>query len=174
MSSKELLAHLAAEWSSPDCAFIPEFRGGTGWSRESRADAIAMHCWPSRGLELVGFELKISRGDWLRERKQPWKADPIKQFCDRWYLVVSDASIVRDMDEIPADWGFMFPVQPGHPENQTDHVALITYKPAPKLNAVLPDKAFIAALMRRATKMTGGEVAYQPEHKRKEERVDEN
>jgi hypothetical protein len=88
MSSSELLRLLAAQWPSPDCAFIPEFRGGTGWSRESRADAIAMHCWPSMGLELVGFELKISRGDWLRERKQPWKADPIKQRSHLFFVGV--------------------------------------------------------------------------------------
>jgi hypothetical protein len=108
-----------------------------------------MHLWPSakNGLELIGYELKSSRSDWLRELK-PWnrdKATPIKQFCDRWYLVASHAAIVDDFDEIPADWGFMFP----------KNGKLVEYKPAPKLEAQPLDRAFIAALMRRATRVDG-------------------
>lgn len=108
MSSKELIQLLASQYPPPDCGFIPEFRGDTRWSRESRADAIAMHLWPSMGLELIGFDLKISRGDWLRERKQPHKADPIKQFCDKWYLLVSDLNIVKYADELPEGWGLKY------------------------------------------------------------------
>ena len=54
----KLMEALRSQWPHPTCAFIPEFRGGTGYSRESRADAIAMHLWPSEGLELIGFEVK--------------------------------------------------------------------------------------------------------------------
>jgi hypothetical protein len=146
MTSSDLLKLLASEWPSPDCAFIPEFRGGTGWSRESRADAIAMHCWPSMGLELVGFELKISRGDWLRERKQPSKAYPIKQFCDRWYLVVSDLKIVRYAEELPAGWGLQF----------AENGKIVTMIEAPKLSPCPIDRAFLASVMRRAAKWTDG------------------
>ena len=147
MKSNELLKLLSENYTAPTCAFIPEFRCGTGYSRETRADAIAMNLWPSMkdGLEIIGFELKVSRGDWLREVKNSHKASPIKQFCDRWYLVVSEASIVKDFDEIPRDWGFIFP----------KNGKLDFYKPAPKLEAVVPDKAFIAALMRRASRVDG-------------------
>jgi hypothetical protein len=108
-----------------------------------------------RGLELVGFELKISRGDWLRERKQPWKADPIKQFCDRWYLVVSDLKIVKYADELPVDWGLQF----------VENGKILTMIEAPKLVPCPIDRAFLASVMRRATKITGGAVVYPPERK---------
>ena len=142
MKSSELLEILAKSYPLPNCAFIPEFRGGTGWSRESRADALAMHCWPSRGLELIGFELKISRGDWLRERKQPHKADPIKQFCDKWYLVVSDLKIVKYAEELPPDWGLMY----------AENGEIKTMIEAKKLTPQPIDRAFLASIMRRASK----------------------
>lgn len=145
MKTEELLKLLATNWPSPSHAFIPEFRGGTGWSRESRADAIAMHLWPSEGLELHGFELKISRGDWLRERKDPYKADPIKQFCDRWYLVVSNLKIIKYADELPKGWGLMF----------AENGNILTMIEAPKLTPKPIDRAFLASVMRRATKIPG-------------------
>ena len=142
MSSSELLTLLASEWPSPNCAFIREFRGGTGFSREQRADAIAMHLWPSQDLELIGSELKISRSDWLRELKQPDKAETIKRFCDRWYLVIPDLHIVKYADELPVGWGLM------HVENGK----LRTIIEAPKLTPEPIDRLFLASLMRRATK----------------------
>lgn len=142
MTSKELLELLALEWPSPDCAFMPELRAGTGYSRDSRVDALAMHLWPSRGLELHGFELKVSRSDWLRELKNPYKADPVKQFCDKWYLVVSDLKVIKYADELPIGWGLMFA------ENGSIHTMI----EAPKLAPVSIDRAFLASIMRRVTK----------------------
>lgn len=140
MKSTELLKILEAEWPSPSCAFIAEFRGGTGWSREQRADALAMHLWPSVGLELIGFELKISRSDWLRELKNPYKAIPIKQFCDRWYLVVSDLKIVKYADELPKGWGLMY----------VENGKMRTMIEAEKLTPQPIDRPFLASLMRRS------------------------
>lgn len=145
----KLLTLLREHYPSPNNALLPEFRGGTGFSRESRADAIAMHLWPSNGLELIGFELKTSRTDWLRELKQPQKADPIKQFCDRWYLVVDDAEIVKHYPslgdtELPDDWGLMQPDYSSYPYK------LRVVKEAPKLTPQPVDRLFLASLMRRA------------------------
>ena len=144
MSKKtiQLLDLLRAKYPYPDGAFIPEFRGGTGWSVESRADAIAMHLWPSKGLELIGFELKTSRADWLRELKQPNKADPIKQFCDRWYLVTSEEYNIARREEVPEDWGYMSLRYFGKIE---------TIKEAPKLTPKPIDRYFLASLMRLAS-----------------------
>jgi hypothetical protein len=106
-----------------------------------------MHLWPSapHGLELVGFELKVSRSDWLRELRQPNKADPIKQFCDRWYVVCADAKIVKYVEELPKGWGLMF----------AEDGKLVEFIEAPKLNPLPLDRAFVAALMRRATRVDG-------------------
>ena len=145
MKSIELLELLAKQYNPPTHAFIPEFRCGTGYSRDTRADAIAMGLWPSakNGMEITGFELKISRSDWLRELKNPDKASPVKQFCDRWYLVVSDLKVITYADELPKGWGLMY----------AENGEIKTMIEAPKLQALTPDKAFIAALMRRATRV---------------------
>lgn len=149
--TEKLVELLAVHYSSDAFAFLPEFRGGTGWGRESRADAIAMDLWPSTGLELTGFELKTSRSDWLRELKQPNKADPIKQFCDRWYLVIDDASIVKyyptlgGETELPKDWGLMLPDYSSYPYK------LRIAQEAPRLKPEPIDRLFLASLMRRAS-----------------------
>lgn len=146
-----LITLLAEHYPGPNYAFLPEFRGGTGFDRTSSADAIAMHLWPSQGLELIGFELKTSRSDWLRELKQPNKADPIKQFCDRWYLVTDDPEIVRhwslepENSEVPADWGYMTLDHSSYPYK------LKARKEAPKLEPKPIDRLFLASLMRRAS-----------------------
>jgi hypothetical protein len=145
--TEKLLASLRKNWPTGRYAFISEFRGGTGWAREARADAIAMDLWPSEGLELVGFELKTSRQDWLREVKNPDKSEPIKQFCDRWYLVVDDPSIVRRYEELPNDWGFILPEYSYNYDGR-----LKTEKEAPKLNPKPIDRLFLASLMRLAAR----------------------
>jgi hypothetical protein len=65
-----------------------------------------MSLWPSRGIELYGIEVKVSRGDWLTEMKNPAKAEAIARYCNRWYLAVSDASIVLP-GELPPPWGLL-------------------------------------------------------------------
>lgn len=151
MNTKELIELLSKKYPPPVSAFIPEFRCGTGYSRDSRADAIAMDLWPSatNGLQLVGFELKVSRADWLREIKNPHKATPIKQFCDRWYVVCSDAKVVKYADELPHGWGLIFA------EDGKEGKHLHTMIEAPKLEPLPLDRAFAAALMRRATRVDG-------------------
>ncbi|UOQ58573.1 hypothetical protein MUN78_07045 [Leucobacter allii] len=53
--------------------------------------------------ELIGFEVKVSRADWLAELRNPRKAEYWRQHCHRWYLVSSDPNIVRD--DLPDGWG---------------------------------------------------------------------
>lgn len=56
--------------------------------------------------EILGFEVKVSRSDWLSELKKPEKADSLARYCDRWYLVISDPKIVKD-GELPPTWGLL-------------------------------------------------------------------
>ena len=141
--TQELVNKLRTYWPHPDKAIIFEFRGGTGWSVESRADAIAMDLWPSNGLELVGFEIKTSRQDWLKELKNPLKADPIKRFCDKWYLIVDDETICKWWEELPKDWGMMVVDYTGK---------LVVKKEAPQLESEPIDRFFLASLMRIASR----------------------
>ena len=88
-TTEELRALLRKKYAAPEYALFEEVRNGTGFSRSvtRSADALAYSLWPSRGLELHGFELKISRSDWQRELLKPAKAEALQQFCDRWWVV---------------------------------------------------------------------------------------
>lgn len=90
----------AREW-----AMFREVRNVRGFSGQVRsADAIALNLWPSRGHEIHGIEIKVSRSDWKHELSDPAKADAMAAFCDRWWLAVSDESIVQP-GELPPTWG---------------------------------------------------------------------
>lgn len=83
-------------------------RSGSGWDARRTADFIVFDTCNSRGegLAFTGHEIKVSRADWLSELKDPEKSAEFIQHCDYWYLVVSDASIVKD-GELPENWGLM-------------------------------------------------------------------
>lgn len=76
---------------------------------------------------------------WIKELKQPAKADSIARYCDFWYLVVSDEKIVQP-GELPATWGLMMPVG-GKLKVKTE---------ATKLEAEPISRKFIAGLFRAA------------------------
>jgi hypothetical protein len=126
---------------------LPQVRDGTGWKGKRTADAIAMNAWPSRGLEVHGFELKTYRGDWLRELKQPEKAESVFAFCDRWWIVtpepVSEASAIVSPSELPPTWGLITVNADGRPTANT---------PAPKLMPAPLDRTFIASILRSLQK----------------------
>lgn len=81
-------------------------RNGAGFAATRTADAIAIDTWPSKGLEIHGFEVKCSRSDWLTELKCPEKSEPFRRFCDRWWLVAASRDIVKPR-ELPDGWGLM-------------------------------------------------------------------
>lgn len=103
------------------------------------ADAVLVRCWKSRGYELHGFEIKVSRADWLRELKDPAKAEPVAKYMDRWF-VVAPTNVVK-VDELPRTWGLM--------QFRTDGKLVVAH-PAPRLSPVHVDREFMATLVRRA------------------------
>jgi hypothetical protein len=131
---------LRARYPAPAWAFLEEVRNGTGFGRVTRtADALAMSLYPSRGLLLHGFEVKVSRSDWVRELEDPDKAEEIARFCHFWWLVVGDAEIVKD-GELPATWGLL--AQAGDK---------LVHKKEPLLNkeALPPTHRFLGAILRK-------------------------
>jgi len=106
-TTKEILAILTKNYAPPAYGFLQEVRNGTGYLKSTRTcDGLAMSLYPSRGLELIGFEIKTYRSDWIKELKNPEKSDDFVNFCDKWYLVASDESIVQ-AGELPLGWGLM-------------------------------------------------------------------
>jgi hypothetical protein len=140
-SESSLSAALAMRYAAPEYAFLPQARNCTGYGRRVRtADGLAMSLYPSRGLHLHGFEIKCSRSDWLNEKKDPEKAEAIQQYCDFWWLVVSDPKIVH-AGELPLNWGMLAP------RGQK----LVVIKEASLNTEVKPiDRQFLAGLLRKA------------------------
>lgn len=97
LTTDETMRALADMYKGSPWTFLPQVRSATGWHRQRTADAIAMSVWPSRGLHLYGFEVKVSRSDWLKELRTPEKADEICAFCDFWYVVVGDPLIAFEL-----------------------------------------------------------------------------
>jgi hypothetical protein len=137
-TAKTMVA-LAARYPAPEYAFLPQVRNATGAGHSRTADALAIGLWPSRGLILHGFEVKVSRGDWLSELRNPAKADRIASFCDRWWIVTGAADIVQD-GELPATWGLLIP-KGGR---------LVVKVEAPEIDCQPIDRKFLAAILRKA------------------------
>jgi hypothetical protein len=139
MTTAELMALLRERYPKDQYAFFTEVPNGTGSYANRHADAMAMSLWPSRGLDITGFELKVSRADWMKELKNPAKAESIAQYCDFWCLVVASESIVQ-AGELPTNWGLLAPV--GGKLKVIAHPA--------KLEARELSRTFVAGLFRAA------------------------
>ena len=138
MTSKHICRLLDEKFPDPFKHMIAfEVANGTGAASDRRADAISMEFWPSNGCDITGYEVKVSRSDWLSELNQPEKSLVISQFCDKWYLV-APKGVLRP-DELPKGWGYI----------QVSEKSLRTKIKAPQRDNVAPDKLFMASLIRR-------------------------
>lgn len=139
MNTSDLREALRKRYAMPEWVLMEEVRDAAGFQGNRSADGIAMSMWPSRGLEINGFELKASRSDWLRELKDPAKAESIAAYCDRWWIVAVP-NIVK-LEELPVGWGLM---------ELTPKGTLKEIKKAPARENVKPlNRSFVAAMMRR-------------------------
>lgn len=129
---------LRIRYPGPEWALFFEVANGTGAHTRRYADAVAMNLFPSRGLEIHGFEFKTSRADWLREIKNPSKAEAIFKYCDRWWIVAWPDTIREG--ELPPTWG--------HIEFKNGKLRQVTA--APRLEPEPLSRSFVAAMMRRA------------------------
>lgn len=140
MTYGALMAALLERYPKREYAVLSEVRDATGWSGKGRtADLLALSLWPSRGLVLHGFEIKSYRGDWKREQGAPEKADAIAQFCDYWWLALTDAKIAR-LDEVPATWGVLAPDDKGK---------LAVVKQADRMQPQPWTRGFMASMFRK-------------------------
>jgi hypothetical protein len=133
----EINSALAVRYAAPRYAYFSEVFHSVGYGR--RTDGIAVAMWRSLGLYIHGFEIKASRSDWLREIKNPGKADGAFSNCDFWWLVTASDEVYR-ADEIPPDWGLITVRGNG----------LHTVKAAKQLNPKATDREFICSILRLA------------------------
>jgi len=143
-TAQKLLELIKVKYPGPAWACFGEVRNATGFSRQVRtADAVAMSLYPSRGLELYGFEIKVSRSDWRKELEDPSKADEIARFCHRWYIVAPPGVVPRS--ELPPAWGLLEP-SGGGPLRVKSRAELLEAQP--------PTLSFVASLVRKAGEWT--------------------
>ncbi len=141
LMADQMFDRIVGKYPQPEWVVLNEVRDGTGFSARGReADAMAFGVWPSRGLQIIGFEIKSSRGDWLREMKDPAKAESIAQHCDQWFLVTCGG--VAKLEEIPAAWGWY--------EANTKGLKLM--KPATNLAPKEIGRSFLMSIVRNISK----------------------
>ena len=136
----QILRALEARFSAPEWATFREMRNGTGSSFGRSLDLFAFNTYPSMGYRSLAIEIKVSRGDFIRELEKPEKrkfAESISQEC---YFAAPSGLIAPR--EIPEPWGLIAVADSG--------VARITHRA--KSRKVPPyDMEFIASIIRRAS-----------------------
>jgi hypothetical protein len=137
----QLLKMVVARHEGDGWQVFTELANGISEREPRRADVVAMGLWPSRGMEVHGYEIKVARQDVRKELSDPRKQDAIGRYCDFWWLVISDASIIEGLI-VPAPWGVLMP----------EKRALRLMKRARKQRARPLDRRFVAAMLRSASR----------------------
>lgn len=147
-------AALRKRYTLPEWAYFPEVRipQGNTWRQ---ADGLAVNCYPSRGLELHGFEIKASGPDLLAEIRNPAKADALGRHADRWWIVTSAELCAAHKDRIPPVWGVLTLNGKG---------SLKVAKRGDRLRPEPMSRELVAALLRRS--LGAGKEALEAEYAR--------
>lgn len=130
-------------YPSPEWAVFLEVSAGSRY-----ADAVALGIWPSRGQALIGFEFKEDRRDWLREKKNPAKAESVSQHVDAFYLVAASDSVAK-VEELPEPWGLYVANA-----DRTKLRCVKVCQPFPDRDKTVMKRTFAAAMLRRVTETT--------------------
>lgn len=142
--------HSAVSGNGPEWAYLEHVRNSAGFHATRTLDAMAMHLWPSRGMELQGFEVKTSRADFRREIADVEKMDAFFEFLDRFWIV-APVGVVPE-GEIPATWGLL---------ELRSNGTLVTKVAAPLLRKERADipRHFLVPMLRAA----GAGLAFTPD-----------
>lgn len=158
-SAEAVLNALRKRYDGNAWALFENVSNATGGRASRWADALVMSLWPSRGLDIHGVEIKVSRSDMMRELQDPQKAEAVASYCDYWWVAVGSASIVK-IDELPRTWGLLVPI------SVKGVVTMKAVKEAAKLKPKALDRGFLASILRRASEQ------YNPERIRQDLRAE--
>lgn len=115
MTAEDIKAALHRRYNKPSqgrpgeqFVCIEEARSGAGFDGNAgQCDFLAINTWKSRGVELIGHEVKVSMSDWKAELARPEKAERFARFCRRWYVAVPSSLTKEIKHEVPPAWGLM-------------------------------------------------------------------
>ena len=140
LSAGDCVRALRTRYPTNAFALLEQVANCTGFGAGRWADVVVMSLWPSRGLTVSGFEIKVSRSDWKRELDDPAKSAEIQSYCDEWWIVAPRGMI--DPHELPPTWGLL---------EVDENGGCKAKKTAPALEPKPLSRAFIAAILRRAS-----------------------
>jgi hypothetical protein len=103
ISADDIRQALQITYTKPEWYIGFEVGNSTGSNCRRHADAVAINAYPSKGFEVRGFEIKISKSDLKSELETGIKSDEIARFCDYWFLVVPKG--LADEFTLPPTWG---------------------------------------------------------------------
>jgi|GEM_PF-5882092 len=103
ITAEHIRKALASAYQSPEWYIGFEVGNSTGANARRHADAVAINAYPSKGFEMRGFEIKVSKSDLKTELEIGIKSDEIARFCDYWFLVVPKG--LADGFTLPPTWG---------------------------------------------------------------------
>lgn len=153
MTATDVLNALSRSYRPPEWAFFEELRTGTGYNYgqrirygggkdvERRLDAWAFHLWPMGGYCPTGFEVKVSRSDFLREMGKQDKTTRYMELCQFFYYVTPKALV--QPDEVPESAGLIW----------VNGRGCRIKKRAPHRDIPQPEWAFFAAVCRRVNEL---------------------
>jgi hypothetical protein len=124
-------------YPAPEYLCLQQVAIGTRW-----LDLVAVRMWSRAAIS--AFEVKATRSDWLREMRQPTKADVAVGTCDHFWLVTAKG--VAKPEEIPEHWGWLVMQANGK---------VRAAKAAPALDTRIPHREFWASMLSRL--YNGGE-----------------
>lgn len=131
LTSNEILDCLERRWGGHGFVRVRELRPSVGYRGDDRRiDLWVLECKPSAGMPAHAVEVKVSRGDWLRELKQPMKRRAAMAISN-YFWIAATTGIVK-ADELPSDCGLI--------EIDAERIAERWYTGDRKVNANYRDK----------------------------------
>lgn len=107
LSAAHVRTALQKHFAGDGSIILHEVSNATGGRAQRWIDMAVVETWPSRGYLVHGIEIKISRGDWLRELKNPAKAEALHRHCDLWWIATANKGTILSTDELPPGWGWI-------------------------------------------------------------------
>lgn len=100
-TAKQIADALKRRHSAPEWNFQSEVQ-----LENRRIDGVAVGMWGKNRQLLIGYEIKVSRSDFLHEMSHPEKSEAAFMACNEFYLVCPK-EVLKSTEEAPEGWGVL-------------------------------------------------------------------
>jgi len=138
---------------SRETLYFKELRLESGYDGDSqrRIDLFMLKTYPSLDYEATVYEVKISRGNFLSDIKNPEKQEGARAFCDFFYYATPPGLVKPE--EVP-EWAGLIYVDLEAAAERRWRKAVRTVVKAPKNDKRNPDWGFLVAATRNCSGWT--------------------